>query len=400
MKKIVLIVTLLFIIIATSALTTVILSPSTTSSNSSNVPVPTPGAVALTDNEEERIQLIANAEKAVVSVIVTKDIPKMESFFENRQSPFPGFEQFFGGDPFMFQIPQYRQNGTEKKEIGGGTAFFISADGLLLTNKHVINDEEAEYTILLNDEKKLDAEVVATDPNNDIAILQVKGSDFPYITLASEPARVGQTAIAIGNALGEFRNTVSIGIVSGLKRNVTARSVGTAPETLDQIIQTDTAINQGNSGGPLLNSRGEAIGMNTAIAANAQNIGFAIPASDLQKAIDSYQKNGKIVSAYMGIRYTEITPSMVEKNKLDTKTGILVSRGETADDLAVVPNSPAAKAGIVEGDIITKIDGAALDKHTSLSRVIARKKPGDTIVCTIIRNGKEKEVSVILEERK
>lgn len=238
--------------------------------------------VSLGGYDENRvIDTVRRSEPAVASVIVTEDIPKMEIVRDER-----------------FLFPRVRQNGTQRAEVGGGTAFFVSSDGLLMTNRHVVADESADYSVLLNDGRTLEARVVARDPENDVALLRVDGSDFPFLTIAeADDLRLGQTAIAIGNSLGEFRNTVSVGVVSGLQRSITAgnRFVGT--ERLDEIIQTDAAINEGNSGGPLLDSRGNVIGMNTAMANNGQNIGFALAARDLRYALDSYREHGDIVRA-------------------------------------------------------------------------------------------------------
>lgn len=353
--------------------------------------------------EAQIIQTIANAQDAVVSVIITKDLPILERYYEKQTSPFsnafPNFG-FNGGIPFEFSIPQYRQNGTEEKEVGGGTAFFISTDGLLLTNKHVVSDTEATYTVLLNDGRKLEAKVVAQDPSNDIALLQVEGANFTAIPLTQAEPQLGQSTIAIGNALGEFRNTVSIGVISGLKRSINAGSFNSGYiEHLDSIIQTDAAINQGNSGGPLLDLQGNVVGMNTAIAAGAQNIGFAIPASDLRTAVESYKKNGKILKAFLGIRYIGITKELQEKNKLDYDYGVLIARGETAADLAVVPGSPADKAGLQENDIILEIDNQKLDGTRTLAGIVQKQAPGTTIRLKIVRKGKEQLVDVTLEEQ-
>jgi serine protease Do len=362
------------------------------------------GGRVILREESAIIEAVRRAEPAVVSVIITKDLPVLERIYEQEVLPFDDFFQEFFGDPFFspfeLQVPRYRQKGTEKREVGGGTAFFVSTDGLLLTNKHVVADAEAEYTVLLNDGQKFPASVVARDPGNDIALLLVQGGSFPALGLAEEEVQLGQMVIAIGNALGEFRNTVSVGVVSGIRRTITAGSrFGGPTERLESIIQTDAAINEGNSGGPLLTTRGEVLGMNTAIALGAQNIGFAIPALDLRNAIESYRQHGKIVRAFLGVRYAPITPLLQEEQKLPYDYGALIVRGEEVTDVAVVPGSPADKAGLRENDIILEVDGQKLTGDVSLSGIIRRKSPGDTIRLTIFSQGKVREVRVKLGEQ-
>ena len=358
-------------------------------------------SAAGTTEEAKIIAVVKKAEPAVASVIISKDLPVLEQYFE---SPFGGSDPF--SDPnfpfhFNFGIPRSRDSGkTEHREVGGGTAFFIGNDGLLMTNKHVAADDQAEYTVLLNDGRKLDAKIVARDPGGDIALLKVEGKDFPALSFTEVKApALGQTVIAIGNALGEFRNTVSRGVVSGLSRTITAGG-GKETEKLESIIQTDAAINPGNSGGPLLDTEGDVLGMNTAIAAGGQNIGFAIPAADLRRALESYRKNGRIVRPYLGIRYAPITKELKEKNSLSVDYGVLIVRGETMDDLAVIPGSPADKAGLRENDIILEADGEKLMSDVSLAGIVQRKAPGDTLKLKVLEKGKEKEVTVTLEERK
>ena len=211
-----------------------------------------------TSQEESTIKVVNDASPAVVSIIITKDLPVIEQYYIN---PFPD-------SPFNFQIPQYRQKGTQKQEVGGGTGFIISENGMILTNEHVVADTEADYTVLTNDGKKYPAEVLARDSVRDLAIIKIKEADrsFPTLKLGdSDSLQIGQTIIAIGNALGEFRNTVSVGVISGLGRTITAGGGGTV-ETQEDVIQTDAAINPGNSGGPLLNLKGEVIGVNFAMA--------------------------------------------------------------------------------------------------------------------------------------
>ncbi|MDD4319328.1 MAG: trypsin-like peptidase domain-containing protein [Candidatus Peribacteraceae bacterium] len=339
--------------------------------------------------EDQIVRVIREAQPSVASVIITEELPVIEREMETL--PF--------GDG-AFRIPRFVQRGTREVEVGGGTAFFVTADGLLLTNKHVVQDAQASYTVLLNDGRKLEAKVAGVDPTNDIALLRVEGGGFQPLSVApSDELFLGQTAIAIGNALGEFRNTVSVGVVSGLSRSITAGSIGGGlTERLEEIIQTDAAINQGNSGGPLLNARGEVIGMNTAVAAGAQNVGFAIPAPELRRVLQSFQKNGRIVRSYMGVRFIPVTEEVREEYKLASEYGVLLAKGESAQDAAVLPDSPAAKAGLKEGDVLLEMDGKRLTQDVSLLRLIQAKEPGTVVTLNILRDGKEQQVRVTLGE--
>jgi serine protease Do len=347
-----------------------------------------------TSQEEAIIKVVKEASPAVVSVIITKDIPKLKLYYEE---PFKEFEEFFG-IPFEFKIPQFKQEGFEKKEIGGGTAFFISEDGLLLTNAHVVSDKEADYTVLTNDGKKYSAKVLARDTIRDLAILKVEGGPFPTLKLGdSDKLQIGQTVIAIGNALGEFRNTVSVGVISGLGRTVTA-SGGGIIETMEDVIQTDAAINRGNSGGPLLNLKGEVIGVNFAMAAGAENIGFAIPINKAKKVIEQVKKMGKIVFPFLGVRYVIITDEIQKENKLPVNYGAWVVKGERGEP-AIFPGSAAEKAGLKEGDIILEFNGEKITSQNPLAKIIMKYNPGDKVTLKILRQNKEFSVEVILGER-
>ena len=210
--------------------------------------------------------------------------------------------------------------------------------------------------------------------------------------------QLGQSVIAIGNALGEYRNTVSVGVVSGLARSITAGDeLGGSSEALNNVIQTDAAINPGNSGGPLLNLNGEVIGVNVAIAQGSQNVGFALPINSVKNSIESVERTGKIIRPYLGIRYVAIDAAMKEANNLTVDYGVLVKAGATASDLAVIPGSPADKAGIVENDIILEVDGVKIDDTNNLSDIIRGKNIGQTITLTILHRGVQKNVSVTLE---
>ncbi len=352
------------------------------------------------DYEQAVTSAVEKASPAVVSIIVSKDLPVIEQCPYNPFSDLPPeFQQYFG-DQYQFSQPCQSQNGkTQRQEIGGGSGFIISKDGLIATNKHVVFDTEASYTVLTNDGKKYDAEILARHPSLDIAILKIKApaGGVPVLILGdSDSIKLGQTAIVIGNALGEFRNTVSVGVISGLFRTVTAGGEGTT-ETIEGVIQTDAAINPGNSGGPLLNLKGEVIGINTAMVSGAQNIGFALPINQVKKAIESVKATGDISVPYLGVRYIQITSDLAQKEKLPVENGVLV-RG-SSDGPAIVPDSPAKKAGLQAEDIITKLNGEKIDQDHSLSYLIRKYNVGEKISLKILRDGKEMTLQATLEER-
>jgi len=345
------------------------------------------------------VAAVKKASPAVVSVIISKDVPIVEQYYSDPFGGDPFFNQFFGGDNFRFQIPQYKQNGTEKREIGGGTGFIISSDGLILTNKHVVEDESAEYTVLTNDGEKYPAEVLARDLIQDLAIIKIDKKDLPVLNLSnSDNIKIGQTVIAIGNALGEFRNTVSVGVVSGLQRQITAGS-GVTSEDLEELIQTDAAINHGNSGGPLLNLAGEVIGVNVAIAQGAQNIGFSIPINKASKDIQQVKSLGKISIPFLGVRYVLINDQVKSKNNLSYNYGAWVQKGSSADQPAVSADSSAEKAGIMEGDIILEVSGKIIDQNHTLAKAIQEYNVGDSISLKIWRQDSEKNINLKLGER-
>lgn len=344
------------------------------------------------------VDVVRKSDPAVFSIVISKDVPIVEQYFDEWNP----FKDFFGGDFGGFQIPQYRQKGTEKREVGGGTGFLVTKEGLALTNRHVVDDAGASYTALANNGKKYDVEVVAKDPVLDLAVISLKGAaSFPFLSLGnSDLLDVGETAIAIGNALGEFRNTVSVGVISGLARSITASDGAGKSEALDEVIQTDAAINPGNSGGPLLSLAGKVVGINVAVAQGSQNIGFALPVNLAKASLASVEKYGRIVRPFIGIRYTEVTPAIKEKNKLTVDYGALVVRGANTDELAVMPGSPADKAGIVEYDIILEVDGEKVTGEHPLASLIRKKNVGDTVRLKILHKGEEKIAELKLEEFK
>ncbi len=352
----------------------------------------------LTDpSDRALVDIVERSSPSVVSVVVTKEIVRTRGGFESL--PF-----YFG--PFGFDTDTDGQDRSdqgvpEKQKVGSGTGFFVSSDGLVVTNKHVVSNQTADYTVVLSGGKEYSANVLAVSPNQDIAVLKIDGADFPSLPLGDSGAlRVGQTAIAIGNPLGEFPNSVSRGIISGLNRNVTAGSAFGDAETLSDIIQTDAAINPGNSGGPLLDIAGNVIGINVAVAQGAENIGFAIPIDRVKRVIDDVKTTGKISTPYLGVRYAMIDAEIAEENGLPYPYGAIVVRGSRTAEFAVVPGSPADKAGIVENDIILEIDGTRLDTDHPLGNVVADRRSGDVVTLRVWHKGEEKEMKATLEERK
>jgi serine protease Do len=350
------------------------------------------------EEDSALIDVVEKSTPSVVSVIVSKDVPLVQNFF---YSPFENLFPFFDQN-----IPdsdsENNSDAQKKQQIGGGTGFLITADGMIVTNKHVVSDSGADYTVITNDNKEYPANVLALDPNQDIAIIKIEGRDFPILDLgSSDSLKIGQTVIAIGNALGEFSNTVSRGIISGLKRSITASgsNFGQA-EKLNDIIQTDAAINPGNSGGPLLNISGEVVGVNVAIAEGAQNIGFAIPADAIKKAVEQVKSVGRIITPYLGVRYLLINEAIQKNNSLPYAYGALVVRGAAISDLAVIPGSPADLAGIAENDIILEINGTKIDDKNSLSDLVAKYDVGEIINLKVWHKGGEKEIKVTLAEKK
>lgn len=349
--------------------------------------------------DELVVKVVEEASPAVVSVVASKDVPVVEQFYIDPFGGDPFFKQFFGDDGSGFRIPQFRQKGTQKQEVSAGTGFIISSDGMILTNKHVVADKDAEYTVLMNDGRKLAAKILARDPLQDLALLKIEGENFRSLRLGnSAEVKIGQTVIAIGNALGEFRNTVSVGVVSGLQRSIVASGAQTGPEMLQELIQTDAAINPGNSGGPILNIRGEVIGISTAVAREAENIGFAIPINKARRDIENVKKTGRITYPFLGVRYVIITKELADKEKLGRDYGVLVRGNET--ESAVVSGSPAEKAGIKAGDIILEVSGDRIGPEQTLGTLIQNYQAGDEAALKVFRDGKEFEVKVKLEERK
>ena len=358
--------------------------------------------VSYSFNSDQTVTVVEKANKAVVSIIISKDISQIQ-----RQNNF-SFNGFFDlGFPFNQLEPQTQpQDKNDKNDdksnlqrVGGGSGFIISSDGLILTNRHVVDDEDAVYSVALSDGTEYDAEVLAKDPVNDVALLKIEAKDLPTLELGdSDQLKIGQTVIAIGNALAEYGNTVTRGVVSGKGRRVEAGNGSGSSEVLEEAIQTDAAINPGNSGGPLLDMAGNVIGINTAVSQEGQLVGFAIPINSVKKTIQSVRETGKIVRPWLGIRYTPINKQMQKTNNLSVDYGVIIQRGTTQDELAVIPGSPADKAGLVENDIILEFAGQKIDENHSLVNMIGKYNIGDEIEIKILHKGNEKTIKLKLEQ--
>ena len=334
---------------------------------------------------------------AVVNIVISKDMPKVEGFYKMP----------YGGQEYI--VPKFDKNSLQKVKIGGGSGFVVSADGLVLTNAHVVSDPKAEYTIILDheEESKMPIEVLARDPIHDIAILKIKPKgkvkEFPYIELGdSSRLELGEAVLAVGYALGEFRNTVSTGVVSGLSRFIQAQAgmeMGQQVERLRGLIQTDAAINPGNSGGPLVDMDGNAIGINTAVVFGAQSIGFAVPINHAKQDLEELKKHGRIRQPFFGVRHVIIDEMMQKQQKLPVDHGALIMREAYGDD-AVVRGSSAEEAGLKEFDIILECDNTKITAENTLQDVVSKHEIGDKIPCKVLREGKEVTLSVKLDEKK
>ncbi|CAG1022925.1 putative serine protease PepD [Patescibacteria group bacterium] len=343
--------------------------------------------IRVTNQQEAVIDVVNKASSSVVSIVVSKDVPVLENY-----------------DPFLeyFGIPRNDSDSatTEKREVAAGTGFVISEDGMIITNRHVVEDDSAEYTVIFKDDTKYTAKVLARDTLLDIAFIKIEATGLaPLAFGSSKDLQVGQTVVAIGNALGEFSNTVSSGIVSGIGRNIVATdALGQNAEQLFDVIQTDASINSGNSGGPLLDLDGNVIGVNVAVASNAQGIGFAIPSDIVVDLLSRLSAEGEIVRPKLGVRFRMITQELKEANELSVDQGALIVRGETADDLAVMPGSSADRAGLRENDIILEVEGIKLTQSRPLNVVIQGFKVGDEVTLKVLRQGQEIEITAVLQK--
>lgn len=324
------------------------------------------------------------SEESVVVSVVDKVSPSVVTVGITASRTSARLNPFF--DPFSQMQPLPRSGQNTEQDIASG--FIVGADGLIVTNKHVVSDSTVKYHVITKDGKSYDVQKIYRDPANDLAILKINASGLPVVEMGdSDKIKVGQLAIAIGTALGEFRSTVTTGVISGIGRGITAGDpfAGEA-EKLDNVIQTSAAINPGNSGGPLLNSSGQVVGINVAVSQEGQNIGFALPINVVRDALKNFNQTGQFNRPYLGVRYKMVTRSLAVQNDIP----------EGAYVLEVIDGSPAQKAGIEVDDIITKIDGTKISGSSDLSQYIGKKKVGDAISVTVDRDGSEKTFQVSL----
>ncbi len=278
-----------------------------------------------------------------------------------------------------------------------GTGMIVSSNGYVLTNKHVI-DGANNISVVLDDGTTFDnVKLIGSDPLNDVAFLKIDNvSDLPTVKLGdSKTLTAGQQVIAIGNALGQYQNTITAGVISGTGRSLIATdSTGSSAEQLTDMIQTDAAINAGNSGGPLVNAAGEVIGINTATSSSADGIGFAIPISSVNGMLKEVLEKNTADRSYIGIYYQNITPDVAASYNLPVSSGAYIYSSEKYSP--VITDSPAAKAGLKEKDIITAVNGIKIGNSSSLSSLLGEYRPGDTIQLTVLRDGKEQGIKVTL----
>jgi serine protease Do len=289
---------------------------------------------------------------------------------------------------------------------GAGTGIILTSDGLIMTNRHVVPAGTSNVTVTLSDGTKFDNVTVvgrtASNDSLDVAFLKINDTKGKKLTAAkigdSSKMQVGDPVVAIGNALGQFQNTVTSGIISGYGRSIQASDEsGSGGENLEDLFQTDAAINPGNSGGPLVNLNGEVIGINTAVASGgAQNIGFSIPINNVSGLIDSVKQTGKLQRPYIGVVYISVTADVAEQYGLSVKHGAYIAPRGIIGTNPIISGGPADKAGLKPGDIIEKIDNVTIDEANSLSAVVNKHKVGDKVTLTVLRDGKEQKIDVTL----
>lgn len=324
---------------------------------------------------------------AAITIVATKDLPKIEGFYSFS----------YGGNDIT--LPKLDEQ-KEKTKVGGGSGFLVSPDGYVITCNHVVSDNQCDYTVIIGPKENYKATILAQDPLVDLAILKIEAQALPHISMGdSDQIELGETVIAIGNSLGEFDDTVSLGIISGLSRKITAYAGHEGAACLRGLIQTDAAINPGNSGGCLVNMDGQAVGINTAMVMGAQNIGFAIPINYAKTILSEVKKYGKIKRPFLGLRYFILNEQVAKQNKIPVNYGALIVR-ERLGEPAIVKNSPADNAGLKEFDIILECDGEKITEENNLGDILQKHKIEDEITFLVLRDGQQLLLKATLAEKK
>ncbi|MEI8232967.1 MAG: trypsin-like peptidase domain-containing protein [bacterium] len=326
-------------------------------------------------------------EESVVTDVAEHVSPAVVTISYNKKTPV--MQQYFL-DPFGMFGGQRATGETTSEQVDIGSGFIVDKSGLVVTNKHVVSSgTQADYKVILKDDSEHQVEKIWRDPVNDLAILKISGEEFDATEMGdSDNLKVGNFVVAIGTALGEFRHTVTTGVISGLGRGIIAGDGFTGSEKLDNVIQTDAAINPGNSGGPLLNSSGQVIGVNVAVSQSANSIGFALPINVVKASLQNFNETGQFDRPFFGVRYQMI----------DKEQGILNKVPSGAYIVEVVKDSSADKAGLMKGDIITKFDGKDMvDSEVGLVELLSKKKIGDKVEVEYYREKETKKVSVELK---
>lgn len=331
--------------------------------------------IEVVDEETVVTRVVEKANDSVVTVAISKDV---------LNNSLDIFRQMFG-------VSEQKVESTNiERDIG--TGFIISEDGLIVTNKHVVSDLGAKYKVVIGKDETVEVVNIYRDPINDLAIIKVNKSGLKPVEMGdSGKLKVGQTVIAIGTALGEFRSTVTKGVISGLGRGITAGGVGIGMEKLEDVIQVDAAINSGNSGGPLFDSSGKVVGVNVAVSQGGQNIGFALPINLVKQSVDNFKITGEFDRPYLGVSYQVISQQAALLNEVPVGAYIQ----------SVIDGSPAQKGGLKIGDIITEIDGKKIIemKETSIAGIVNQKKIGDILKIKYFRDKTETEIEVKLEKK-
>jgi len=340
-------------------------------------------------------QTIKKVMPAVVSIIISKQLAQVEKSLGQEIMPYLPFS---GETP---KIPDELIDSHGMVKVGSGSGFIVDAKGIILTNKHVIADKEADYVVYTDDGRKFSTEILARDPIEDVAILKIPTKDLPIVRLGdSSKIELGEPVLAIGNALGIFKNTVSSGIVSGLSRAIQAVAALNIPlQELRGLIQTDAAINPGNSGGPLINVKGEAIGINVAVVFGAQNLSFALPINAAKRDLRDLNDYGRIKRPMLGLRYITIDDNLREKMGLAVDYGALILN-QGPHSHAIIQGSPAYRAGLQEKDIVLECNGQKITRDKTIQDFLEEMAVGDMVQLKVLRKRREFEVKVALSERK